>query len=140
MVKQAQEILRVATRGRGFVEITREVDDWLARGAFTRGLLTAFVRHTSASLLIQENADPDVLRDLEAFYARLAPDGDPRFVHAVEGPDDMSAHVRSALTQTSLAIPVDGGALLLGTWQGLLLWEHRESPHVREVVLHYVGE
>lgn len=139
-MRQAQEILRVPTSGRGFVEITGEVNAWLSRLALTDGLLTVFVRHTSASLLVQENADPDVLRDLETFYSGLVPDGDPRFVHTVEGPDDMSAHVRGALTQTSIAIPVADGALRLGTWQGLLLWEHRFAPHVREIVLHYLGE
>ena len=98
------------------------------------------IRHTSASLLIQENADPDVLRDLEAFFARLVRDGDPLFVHTAEGPDDMSSHVRATLTQSSLSIPVDAGEMLLGTWQGLFLYEHRHARHERRIVAHYVGE
>lgn len=139
-VRQLQGILPVRTRGRGFVEITRDVNDWLAAGNAATGLLTVFVRHTSASLLVQENADPEVLRDLERWFARAVPDGDPLFRHVEEGPDDMSAHVRGALTLTSIAIPVHGGSMRLGTWQGLFLWEHRHAPHAREVVLHYAGD
>jgi len=139
-VRQGQGILPVRTRGRGIVEITQAVDGWLAERSALCGLLTVFVRHTSASLLIQENADPEVLRDLERWFARAVPDGDPLFLHTEEGPDDMSAHVRGALTQTSIAIPVDRGAMMLGTWQGLFLWEHRHAPHDRAVVLHYVGD
>ncbi len=139
-MRQIQGILPVPTRGRGLVEITRVANDWLAEAGAVTGLLTVFVRHTSASLLVQENADPEVLRDLERWFARAVPDGDPLFRHVEEGPDDMSAHVRGALTQTSIGIPVDGGAMRLGTWQGLFLWEHRHAPHAREVVLHYVGD
>lgn len=128
------------TRGRGLVEITREVNDWLAADGAATGVLTVFVRHTSASLLVQENADPEVLRDLERWFARAVADGDPLFRHVEEGPDDMSAHVRGALTQTSIAVPVHEGSLRLGTWQGLFLWEHRHAPHAREIVLHYVGD
>ncbi|MBY0279632.1 secondary thiamine-phosphate synthase enzyme YjbQ [Candidatus Binatia bacterium] len=132
--------LNFATRGRALREITVDVARWLRGVHARRGLFTLLVRHTSASLLIQENADPDVLRDLETFVSRLVPDGDPRFVHTAEGPDDMPSHVRAALTQTSLSIPVDAGEMLLGTWQGIYLWEHRHAPHQRRVVLHYVGD
>ena len=103
------------------------------------GLFTAFCRHTSASLVIQENADPDVQRDLAAFFRRLVPDGDPLFVHTMEGPDDMPAHVKSALTQSSLVVPIAQGSLVLGTWQGLYLFEHRHAPHARKIVLHVMG-
>jgi len=122
------------------VEITDEVERWLAENHFRDGLLTLHLRHTSASLLIQENADPDVRRDLEAFFQRLAPDGDPLFVHTTEGDDDMPAHVRTALTAVNLSIPVRAGRLALGTWQGIYLWEHRTQPHSRRVALHFIGE
>ncbi len=105
-----------------------------------RGLLTIFVRHTSASLVVQENADPDVRRDLTAFFRRLVPDGDPLFIHTMEGPDDMPAHVKAALTQVSLSVPVQGGRPILGTWQGIYLFEHRRSPHTRSIALHMIGE
>ena len=127
------------TPRRGLLEITRPVAAWVASGEVRDGLLTVFIRHTSASLLIQENADPEVQRDLERFLARLVPDGDPMFEHTVEGRDDMPAHVRAALTQTHLAIPVEAGALLLGTWQGIYLYEHRLRGHRREVALHLIG-
>jgi secondary thiamine-phosphate synthase enzyme len=140
LVRQELGELVVSSAGRALHEITAEVARWLRGVAARRGLLTLMVRHTSASLLIQENADPDVLRDLETFFSRLARDGDPAFVHTAEGPDDMSSHVRAALTQSSLSIPVDGGAMLLGTWQGLFLYEHRHAPHERRVALHYVGD
>jgi secondary thiamine-phosphate synthase enzyme len=107
---------------------------------FNDGLLTLHVRHTSASLLIQENADPDVRRDLEEFFARLVPDGDPLFIHTAEGEDDMPAHVRSVLTAVNLSIPIVRGRLALGTWQGIYLWEHRHAPHSRLITLHFVGE
>jgi len=139
-VRQELGELRVSTRGRALREITREVAQWLRDRDARRGLLTLMVRHTSASLLIQENADPDVLRDLETFFARLVRDGDPDFVHTAEGPDDMSSHVRATLTQSSLSIPVDAGTMLLGTWQGIYLWEHRRAPHERRIALHYLGE
>ena len=136
---QFAEILRVQTHGQGLVEITREVVDWTAARAVEVGLLTVFCRHTSASLLIQENADPDVQRDLVAFFKRLVPDGDPLFIHRAEGPDDMPAHVKSALTQMTLTIPIANGAMMLGTWQGLYLFEHRRSPHTRSLVIHVIG-
>jgi len=139
-MRQAITTLTIDTPGRGFVELTRRVRDWVARQPMRDGLLTVFVRHTSASLLIQENADPDVRDDLDRFFARLVRDGDPLFEHASEGPDDMPAHVRAALTQTQLSIPVQHGVPVLGTWQGLYLWEHRRRPHARQVVLHLLGE
>src|SRR5256886_17610036 len=122
-MRQAQHELRIATRGRGLYEITDEIERWLSGQGIESGLLTLHLRHTSASLLIQENADPDVRRDLEAFFARLVPDGDPMFIHTAEGGDDMPAHVRTALTAVNLSIPVSGGELALGTWQGMYLWE-----------------
>ena len=140
MMKQLQAEITVPTRGAGLVEITREAGRFVASAGLTTGLLTVYCRHTSASLLIQENADPDVARDFEAFFRRLVPDGDPLFIHTVEGPDDMPAHVKTALTQTSIAIPVVGGELALGTWQGLFLFEHRARPHDRRIVLHVIGE
>lgn len=130
----------VRTPGRGLHELTPEVRAWVRSAGVARGLLTVAIRHASASLTIQENADPDVIADLERWFSRLVTDGDPLFVHTLEGPDDMAAHVRAALTQTHLAIPVDGGAPLLGTWQGIFLWEHRTRPHRRQVVLHLLGE
>lgn len=130
----------LATRGRGLYEFTREVAAWIRESGFTNGLLTLHVRHTSASLLIQENADPEVRRDLERFFARLVPDGDPLFRHTSEGDDDMPAHVRTALTAVNLSVPVSGGRLVLGTWQGIYLWEHRTVPHTRHVVAHFIGE
>lgn len=132
--------LAVQTRGRGLLEITREVRACVARSGIAEGLLTLFVRHTSASLLIQENADPDVRDDLERFFARLVRDGDSLFQHRTEGPDDMPAHVRSTLTATQLSIPIMGGALALGTWQGVYLWEHRLRGSAREIAVHVIGE
>ena len=140
MLRQSFHELVIATRGRGLVEFTDEVERWIAEHHFRDGLLTLHLRHTSASLLIQENADPDVRRDLEAFFKRLVPDGDPLFIHTTEGDDDMSAHVRTALTAVNLSIPVRGGRLALGTWQGIYLWEHRTQPHSRRVALHFIGE
>ena len=140
MLRQAQQELTVATRGRGFYEITGEVAAWISQNGFTSGLLALHLRHTSASLLIQENADPEVRRDLERFFARLVPDGDPLFRHTSEGGDDMPAHVRTALTAVNLSLPVTGGRLALGTWQGIYLWEHRRSPHSRHIVAQFVGE
>ena len=140
MLRQAQHELSVTTRGRGFYELTSEVTAWLTQNGFKSGLLTLHLRHTSASLLIQENADPEVRRDLERFFARLAPDGDPLFQHTIEGDDDMPAHVRTALTAVNLSIPVTGGQLALGTWQGIYLWEHRQHPHSRRITVHFVGE
>jgi secondary thiamine-phosphate synthase enzyme len=140
MLRQSFHELTLPTRGRGFYEFTREVEVWLGENKFKDGLLTLHLRHTSASLLIQENADPDVRRDLEAFFQRLAPDGDPLFIHTTEGADDMPAHVRTALTAVNLSLPVRGGRPVLGTWQGIYLWEHRTRPHSRRVALHFVGE
>lgn len=139
-MRQAHTLLAVDTRGRGLTEITRRIADWVGASGMTDGLLTVFVRHTSASLLIQENADPEVQRDLERFFARLVPDGDRLFEHDAEGPDDMPAHVRSALTATQLSVPLADGALALGTWQGIYLYEHRTRGHRRQVVLHLIGD
>jgi secondary thiamine-phosphate synthase enzyme len=139
-MRQATHTLVVETRGRGLVEITRGVTRWVAAEAMTTGLLTVFCRHTSASLLIQENADPDVRTDLEAYFEAIAPEDPGRYVHGSEGPDDMPAHIRTALTAVSLGIPLVGGRLALGTWQGIYLFEHRRRPHRREVVLHLIGE
>jgi secondary thiamine-phosphate synthase enzyme len=130
-----QTTLTIETSGRGLIDITRGIAHFVEQSGVTTGLCHAFIRHTSASLLINENADPDVQRDLETFLGDLVPDGDSRYVHTAEGPDDMPAHVRSALTQTSLTIPVTDGSLALGTWQGIFLWEHRHRPHRRQVVL-----
>jgi secondary thiamine-phosphate synthase enzyme len=140
MLRQALNEFTIRTRGRGLYEFTDEVTGWVAQNSFKNGLVTLHLRHTSASLLIQENADPDVRRDLEAFFARLVPDGDPIFIHTAEGDDDMPAHVRTALTTVNLSIPVSGGELALGTWQGIYLWEHRKSAHSRTVTIHFVGE
>ncbi len=140
MLRQALHEMTVATRGRGLYEFTSQVESWVSRNAFKNGLLTLHLRHTSASLLIQENADPDVRRDLESFFARLVPDGDPLFVHTIEGDDDMPAHVRTALTAVNLSIPVSQGRLALGTWQGIYLWEHRCVPHSRSITAHFIGE
>ena len=139
-MRQTSSTLTVATRGRGLYEITSAVRNWCAGSGIGAGLLTVFVRHTSASLLIQENADPGVQRDLERFFARLVVDGDPLFEHDQEGDDDMPAHVRAALTQTQVSIPLSGGAPALGTWQGIFLYEHRTAPHRREALLHLIGE
>ena len=140
MLRQAIHEFIIPTRGRGLYEFTQEVAEWLRREGCQTGLVTLQVRHTSASLLIQENADPDVRRDLESFFARLAPDGDDLFVHTAEGDDDMPAHVRSALTAVTLSVPIARGRLTLGTWQGIYLWEHRHAPHSRKVVGHLIGE
>ena len=139
MLRQLQTTLAFDTRVRGLLEITRPVADWTAQSGMQSGLLTLFVRHTSASLIVQENADPDVRGDLERFFARLVPDGDKLFRHRDEGPDDMPAHVRAALTAVQLSIPFSNGRLALGTWQGIYLFEHRLKPHRREVALHLVG-
>lgn len=140
MLHQRQDELLIPTRGRGFYELTPELSGWLERNGLRQGLLTLHLQHTSASLLIQENADPEVRRDLERFFARLAPDGDKLFRHTCEGDDDMPAHVRTALTAVNLSVPVRAGQLGLGTWQGVYLWEHRCSPHRRLLLLHFVGE
>jgi secondary thiamine-phosphate synthase enzyme len=139
-VKQATTQITVATRGKGLYEFTRDVERWVSQQGLHTGLLTIFCRHTSASLVIQENADPDVRTDMEAFFEKVVPEGDRLYVHTVEGPDDMPAHIRSALTTVQLSIPVVDGAAALGTWQGIYLFEHRSVPHRRTVVLHLLGE
>jgi secondary thiamine-phosphate synthase enzyme len=138
-VKQATYTLQVATKGQALYEITGEVASWVARQAVHTGLLTVFCRHTSASLLIQENADPTVRKDILTFFARLAPE-DAHYIHDSEGPDDMPAHLKTALTQVQLSIPILSGRLALGTWQGIYLFEHRRSPHHRSIALHLLGE
>ena len=140
MLAQFFHELTIPTRGRGLYDFTGEVEQWISRKQFRDGLLTLHLRHTSASLLIQENADPDVRRDLDAFFKRLVPDGDPLFVHTMEGEDDMSAHVRTALTAVNLSLPVQGGRMALGTWQGIYLWEHRTQGQGRHISLHFIGE
>ncbi len=139
-MRQSFHEIIIATRERGLIEFTRDVEKWIIVNQFRDGLLTLHLRHTSASLLIQENADPDVRRDLDAFFARLVRDGDPLFIHTAEGSDDMSAHIRTALTSVNFSLPVQHGELVLGTWQGIYLWEHRTHPHSRRVVLHFIGE
>ena len=136
---QAVHTLVVNTQGRGFTNVTRQVAAFVSAQDIETGLLTVFCRHTSASLLIQENADPDVLRDLETFFRKVAPESEP-YRHDEEGPDDMPGHIRAALTQTSLSIPVAGGRMALGAWQAIYLFEHRARPHERELVLHLIGD
>ena len=132
--------MTVQAKRQGLLEITGEIAAWLAGQKVGDGLITVFIRHTSASLLIQENVDSDVQRDLESFLMRLVPESDTGFLHDAEGPDDMPAHIKGALTQTHLAIPVGGGRLMLGRYQGIFLFEHRRTPRPREIVLHFVGE
>jgi secondary thiamine-phosphate synthase enzyme len=139
-MKQAIHHLSVPTRTQGLHEITREVRQWVSTQEVRIGLLTIFLRHTSASLLIQENADPDVRTDLEQYFETIAPEAPGRYVHDAEGPDDMPAHLRTALTQVQLSIPVDNGRPVLGTWQGIYVFEHRRAAHRRDVVLHLLGE
>ena len=139
-MQQKIETISIETRGAGLYEITEQLESFVRRAGNRTGLLTAYVRHTSCSLLIQENADPDVQTDLLGFFRRLVPEGMDWLVHTTEGPDDMPAHIKAALTQTSIGIPVDAGQTMLGTWQGLYLFEHRRRPHRREVVLHIIGE
>jgi secondary thiamine-phosphate synthase enzyme len=138
-MKQAFETLRIATHGPGLYPFTDEARKTLRESRLSDGLLTCFIRHTSASLLIQENADPDVLSDLKSFMERLVSRDERLYRHTTEGPDDMPSHIRSALTQTSLSIPFCAGKLVLGTWQGLYVFEHRDAPHSREVILHAMG-
>ena len=138
-MKQLVDTIAVATR-RGLNEITDQVAAVVDEAAVREGLCTVFIRHTSASLVLQENADPAVQRDLEAFLSRIVPDGDRLFTHVAEGPDDMPSHVKAALTRTSEQIPIVDGRLCLGTWQGLYVWEHRKAPHRRTVVVHVAGE
>ncbi|MFZ5672358.1 MAG: secondary thiamine-phosphate synthase enzyme YjbQ [Pseudomonadota bacterium] len=139
-MRQLQHEITIRTPGQGFTEITGEARRFVEAAGIATGQLTLFLQHTSASLLIQENADPDVRRDLNEFFRRLVPEGASWMVHRSEGPDDMPAHIRTALTQVSLTIPIGQGELMLGTWQGIYLFEHRDAPHRRRVILHLVGE
>ncbi len=136
----SQTTLTITTRGKGLYPFTEGVEDWLSRQGSKNGLLTAFVQHTSCSLVIQENADPDVTQDLRDFFERLVPEEGEGYRHTAEGPDDMTSHIRSALTQTSICIPLIAGRLALGTWQGLYVFEHRAHPHQRRVVIQLLGE
>jgi secondary thiamine-phosphate synthase enzyme len=140
VMRQQTTEFAVETRGRRLYEITAELNGWVRSCGIDQGLLTIYVRHTSASLTIQENADSEVQRDLERFLDRLVPQGDPMFQHTMEGPDDMPAHVRSMLTCTSLGVPVASGQPVFGTWQGVYLYEHRTAPHSRRVVAHLIGD
>lgn len=139
-MRQFHTTFHISTQGKGLHDFTAETIRWVGEQGVRDGLLTLFVRHTSASLVIQENADPDVQSDLERFLSRLVPENDPIYRHTLEGPDDMPAHVRAALTQTHLSIPVQAGALVLGTWQGIYLFEHRHAGHRRQVAAHLLGE
>ena len=139
-MKQAQGTLTFATNGRGLTEITGEVGRWLGDQGIGTGMLTVYIRHTSASLVIQENADPDVMRDLKTFFKTLVKEDPSLYRHGTEGPDDMPAHIKSAMTQTSLNIPVTDGRMALGTWQGIYLFEHRTRPHKRQLTLHLMGD
>ena len=139
-MKQHTTEIVVTSNGPGMIEVTDRVVAWVSATQVATGLLTLHVKHTSASLLIQENADPEVRRDFERFLRRLVPEGDPLFRHTSEGPDDMPAHVRAALTATTLSIPVADGAPALGTWQGIYLYEHRRQPHTRRIAAHLIGE
>ena len=139
-MKQAQHMLTLRAQGQGLLEITREIATWVAEQDVAEGLLSVFIRHTSASILIQENADPNVQRDLEIFMTKLVPEDPHAYLHDSEGPDDMPAHIKGALTSTQLSIPVTGHHMTLGTWQGIYLFEHRRTPRDREIVLHLIGE
>jgi secondary thiamine-phosphate synthase enzyme len=139
-MRQAAHTLRIQTRGKGLYEFTGEVERWVNSQNCTTGLLTVFVRHTSASLVIQENADPDVVTDLNDFFSRIVPEDNRLYRHVMEGGDDMPAHIRAALTQTSISIPLTSGHLALGTWQGIYLFEHRRASHQRSVTLHLLGD
>src|SRR5450830_196474 len=139
-MQQLTHQIIISTHGRKLYDITPEVLAWANRSGLSTGLITLYIQHTSASLLINENYDHDVLVDLESFFNRLVPDGDPIFIHTIEGPDDMPAHVRAALTQTHLSIPLLNGSVALGQWQGIFLYEHRHMPSKRKVILHVIGE
>ena len=138
-MRQASGMIEIATSGQGLVEFTGEIERWVAAQGISEGLLTLFCRHTSCSLLIQENAAPAARRDLERYFARIAPEGSD-YEHDDEGPDDMPAHLRAALTQVQLSIPLAEGRLALGTWQGIYLFEHRRAPHRRTIAVHLIGE
>lgn len=139
-MRQASDRVVVSTRGAGLYDVTHSLREFVARSAIHEGLLTAFLRHTSASLTIQENADPDVLRDLDEFFRRVVPEDPALYRHAMEGPDDMPAHIRAALTATQLSIPVSGGRMVLGTWQAVYVFEHRRGAYERQIHLHAIGE
>ena len=139
-MRQATGRLEVTTRGKGLYEFTENVERWVSEQGIRSGLLTVFIQHTSASLTIQENADPDVIYDLNEFFGRVAPEDNRLYRHTVEGPDDMPAHIRAALTHTQLSVPVVAGGLALGTWQGIYVFEHRSRSHRRNIVLHLIGE
>ena len=139
-MKQAVHHIHVATRGKGLYDCTRQIANWLRETGITTGLLTVFLQHTSASLAIQENADPDVVLDLNEFFERLVREDERWYRHTLEGPDDMTSHIRSALTQTQLTIPVENRSMTLGTWQGIYVFEHRKIPHNRTLALHVIGE
>ncbi len=139
-MRQASETITVATRGRGLFDVTRPILDWVAARRIGIGLLTIWCRHTSASLLVQENASPEVLLDIDDFFAVLAPEDAGRYRHSIEGPDDMPAHLRAALTQVQLTVPISDGAPALGTWQGIYVFEHRARPHRRSLALHLIGD
>ncbi|MGK7900346.1 MAG: secondary thiamine-phosphate synthase enzyme YjbQ [Hormoscilla sp.] len=134
-----QQQLQIKTRGKSFCPITSKVQEIVTSSGIQTGLCSIFLRHTSASLLIQENADPDVLKDMENFFAKLVPEDGTSYIHDTEGPDDMPAHIRTALTKTSEQVPIHQGKLLLGTWQGIYLWEHRQQGHSREIIVHITG-
>lgn len=140
MLGQYAHEISVSTQGRKFYEVTNEVDSHVSKSGFQTGLITLHVKHTSASLLIQENADPSVRKDFESIFSRLAPDADPVYEHNYEGDDDMAAHIRTALTNVNLSIPISNGSMALGTWQGIYLWEHRTHPHNRRIHIHILGE
>jgi len=139
-MQQRQGLIVIQSAGRGLYELSGRIQEWLASSTISSGLLTLYIQHSSASLLIQENADPEVLGDLDRFFDRLVPQGDPLFRHTAEGPDDMPAHVRSALTAVSLSVPVESGELMLGTWQGIYLYEHRTRGQKRKIICHLIGE
>ncbi len=140
MMKQAQDTLEIRTNGKGFVDITKQVASWVGEQNLDMGLLTVFITHTSASLIVQENADPDVLADIESFFKRVVPENPTMYSHTMEGPDDMPAHIRSLLTQTQLSIPLTEGKMVLGAWQGIYVCEHRNRSQSRHVLMHAVGE
>ncbi len=138
-MKQHQKVIRIETKGKSFHNITTKIENIVNESGIDMGLCVIFIRHTSASLIIQENADPDVLRDFSNFFAQLVPEDSMRYIHSTEGPDDMPAHIRSALTHTSEQIPITKNRLVLGTWQGVYLWEHRQRGYYREIVVHITG-
>ena len=139
-MKHFQKVIKVETKGKGLYEITKHIEELVEESKINLGLCNLFVQHTSASLLIQENADPDVQKDLEYFFGKLVPENDLGYTHTLEGPDDMPSHIRSAITKTSEQIPIDRGKLLLGTWQGIFLWEHRFKGNIRQIIIHISGD